>query len=652
VLGGRILVAEDTAAYFFANRANLHAIAHGAGFSWWDPLPGLGQPRLGNIQSGSFAPLSLLFYALPTATALRFHPWVALLLLSGFTFALFRAAGLARTPSLFGAFSWSTLGSLLTHVQHLSAIETVLWLPATLLAWELYLRAAPGWRKAGFAWLAGLGVAFQCFGGLPQFVVYDALVMALWIALSLLRGRSGERRRHAAVAAGIATIGLGVASWQLLPFIELAQHSHRTWLADAAAFRDGYRAAPREIALALAAELFAFVEAPVLAHGAPYRNVPNFSLLTIAFAALALLRRPRAVAEWGFAAFFLAGMLGSAAGVTTLIAFVFPPAGLLRAPFRMIVPAAFWISWLAAWGMHHWLAPGSRRRAAFAALAIAWLVLLGFVLRRPGERYVEASFFRIPEVFREATPRVAMDVAGSERVPLFSVNAGLAAGVETLFPREVLVPRGLFEAWFASQYGSLEQHDRVDRMITSLVLPLRDVSPSILRAFRLATLVRYTGERYEARDLEGTIGRFQLASEAIAAPSDAERWSLAASSRWDPRRQVIVREPLAFERSGALREEVRVLHEQADRQLVEVESAGGVLVGSGLFFPGWRAEVDGEPARALEVDLALRGVVVPPGRHRIAWSYRPTWLAAAFGGTALALIAALAVLAASRGSAR
>ena len=56
--------------------------------------------------------------------------------------------------------------------------------------------------------------------------------------------------------------------------------------------------------------------------------------------------------------------------------------------------------------------------------------------------------------------------------------------------------------------------------------------------------------------------------------------------------------------------------------------------------------VDSQPARPLEVDLALRGVVVPAGRHRVDWSYRPVWLSAAYASTvlAIALLLAMALL--------
>jgi hypothetical protein len=69
----------------------------------------------------------------------------------------------------------------------------------------------------------------------------------------------------------------------------------------------------------------------------------------------------------------------------------------------------------------------------------------------------------------------------------------------------------------------------------------------------------------------------------------------------------------------------------------------GLLVLSEIFYPGWRADVNGKPTRIYEVDGALRGVVVPRGESRIVMRYSPWpfWLGAfltvaAFLGTLLA----------------
>jgi uncharacterized membrane protein YfhO len=64
------------------------------------------------------------------------------------------------------------------------------------------------------------------------------------------------------------------------------------------------------------------------------------------------------------------------------------------------------------------------------------------------------------------------------------------------------------------------------------------------------------------------------------------------------------------------------------------------------WYPQWRVEVDGKPAKLLRVDHALRGVRVPAGRHQVVFTYqdRAMWLGAALTlATCLALAGVWAV---------
>jgi hypothetical protein len=62
---------------------------------------------------------------------------------------------------------------------------------------------------------------------------------------------------------------------------------------------------------------------------------------------------------------------------------------------------------------------------------------------------------------------------------------------------------------------------------------------------------------------------------------------------------------------------------------VTIATAGtspALLVLADLAYPGWRAEIGGEPAPVRTVDGVLRGVVVPAGAHVVTFRYRPTSL--------------------------
>ena len=57
---------------------------------------------------------------------------------------------------------------------------------------------------------------------------------------------------------------------------------------------------------------------------------------------------------------------------------------------------------------------------------------------------------------------------------------------------------------------------------------------------------------------------------------------------------------------------------------MEVHSTGrALLVLSELFYPGWKATVNGRPGQIVKVDGALRGVAVPNGESQVRLSYSP-----------------------------
>ncbi len=50
---------------------------------------------------------------------------------------------------------------------------------------------------------------------------------------------------------------------------------------------------------------------------------------------------------------------------------------------------------------------------------------------------------------------------------------------------------------------------------------------------------------------------------------------------------------------------------------------GGYLVLSDVYYPGWTATIDDTPGRILRANYLFRAVKLPPGRHRVNFSYTP-----------------------------
>jgi hypothetical protein len=51
--------------------------------------------------------------------------------------------------------------------------------------------------------------------------------------------------------------------------------------------------------------------------------------------------------------------------------------------------------------------------------------------------------------------------------------------------------------------------------------------------------------------------------------------------------------------------------------------SAGLVVLADVFYPGWELSIDGVPAPILRANRAMRGALVPSGRHRLTYAYRP-----------------------------
>ncbi|MDP3046899.1 MAG: YfhO family protein, partial [Chloroflexota bacterium] len=63
---------------------------------------------------------------------------------------------------------------------------------------------------------------------------------------------------------------------------------------------------------------------------------------------------------------------------------------------------------------------------------------------------------------------------------------------------------------------------------------------------------------------------------------------------------------------------------QPDRLRLDVQSSTqAMVVVSELYYPGWRATVDGTETPIYRADHALRAVMVPAGRHSVEMVFNP-----------------------------
>ena len=59
-----------------------------------------------------------------------------------------------------------------------------------------------------------------------------------------------------------------------------------------------------------------------------------------------------------------------------------------------------------------------------------------------------------------------------------------------------------------------------------------------------------------------------------------------------------------------------------------------------MWYPGWRAEVDGQPVALWRTDGVLSGVYLEPGGHTVSFVYWPrlTWVGVGVSGITLGVL--------------
>jgi hypothetical protein len=154
----------------------------------------------------------------------------------------------------------------------------------------------------------------------------------------------------------------------------------------------------------------------------------------------------------------------------------------------------------------------------------------------------------------------------------------------------------------------------------------------------------WQGGGAEIIGLTSPVGRAQVVYGAQLAASPEEALKAALAS--DPRSSVVLEEkstPPTSPATGA-RTSADIIEDTPDRVAVSAElEKPGWLVLRDNYFPGWKAEVDGAPARILHADYAFRAVALSAGSHRVVFRYRPASFYWGIGVSLAALAAAAGI---------
>ena len=159
----------------------------------------------------------------------------------------------------------------------------------------------------------------------------------------------------------------------------------------------------------------------------------------------------------------------------------------------------------------------------------------------------------------------------------------------------------------------------------------------------------------EVYRLPGALPRARVVGQARLVDSTDQFRRLLLNGAIDLRREVALHDPAAADIIAGLSPaepgpgaagEARISVDRATAVVVEtVAPRGGLLLLADTWFPGWEATVDGRPTPVLRANVAHRAVLLPPGNHRVEFTFRPASTTTGFALGAVGLIILLGAVA-------
>jgi hypothetical protein len=659
-------------------------------FPLWDPHLWCGQPFLGQIVGAAF-PFNWPFFLLKSNSKnqisfkqLNWYYFVLHFLGALFAYWLCREPGISRMGSVFGGFVFSFSGFFALTVWP-EVVGGLMIAPLVLL---FLLRALQRKQPFASAALCGMCLGLAWLSGHHEIPIYLSLaVAAIWL-YDLVWHRA-EWPRSLAMAATSFLFTALTSGFQTVPGYEYANLAVRWAGADHPV--EWNETIPYRVHVS-----YSLTPSSVIAiivpwggqNGSAYVGIVVFSLALIAVFALWQTRWVRLFTCLGLAGLLLA--LGGWNLFHGLLYAVLPLFHKARNPNRLLSMFGLGVAILAAFGLDCLRA--GLHMPLVRTVRIALLVLAGFIvalqlaapgLQQPGpgdylfmlalvallfavvllagqngsfsNRFVTVAVMALALIelgnvstsgFRERTP---------ERRESLLPNLNQFRDLADFLRHQPELPRvNATEVTGIFNLGDWEGIDTLTGFGAGLTKNILALDWQAVRTQNLLAITYSLSKQPPRPDQKVVFGgasgisvlrnadalpRARIVHRIESATSVKELRTRLDDASFDARSTAVMLGPVPSLQSCAGEEQAHISERSANSVVIDARVAClGMLILADTWYPGWIATVDGRPEPIHQANLALRGVVLEQGDHRIEFHYQP---ASALIGAAMSAVGIL-----------
>jgi hypothetical protein len=572
-------------------------------FPFWTPYVLSGYPILANPEMGAWYPPNWPFFlAGITPRSIQLELALNAILACVGAYLLISGHLQSRMAAMVGAFAYGLSGFFAGHASQVGLFAGAAMFPWLLLAYRRAIDISPV-RYAAWGGLVG---AALILAGSGQAAVYSLLGLGLYAFADWWRKRQGWLRRVA--TAGFMLGGaLACAAIQLLPAMELAAHSTRA--PGCSTIREG-ALLPRSLMTLVAPDWLGAISGVKPSEMAPYYFYAG--LLVVPLAAIGAVK----------SGMRLAGLFLIVAPVWYMLA---PSLHKSGAPVEGWFLVALGLALLAAGG-GDWIF--TRWRTPYLPVVVAGLLFVDVwywnSLKNP-LAYAHASFDELYGASEEAVRlRVAMQQPPLTR---FDAPGDRASMGPMLHPLDLSL-----EATYGPFLNPGPYRDYLDAMARN---------PKLRDGLNVSRFLNVATGSIDENPAVLPRAYFPKAVDDVRSLEESRR----ALETLDPAVKSIVLRPHTPIRQDP---EATALVVSSDEQWYRIHyhaASPSLLKISVAWYPGWRADVEGERLPMVRVDHALMGVIVPAGDNEVALNFHSN----RFGyGLAISLTSGILLLACIR----